>query len=451
MKQKNLLLLSFAIMQTFCLNNTIASENVNIKEQVHKIVKQDLKTRHLKQMTNGQIAKLETIIQEANVNKDLNISKHDQKKLNHLGDKIKAIKEPESIVTIDSQFFENVPAEIPVMPEYNEVNYENEGNVNVLKAVSSTNVGGMRAVQQGQQSLYAVNANIISTPYFVKVYHNDLNNYQENLTGTLNEKDGVSYKFSIGGGINNEVANKKIEYDNDSQYATIGIQNKNENLTFSFDAMYKEKQYDIGQFKDVKDKMAFASAYVNDSFGNFNVDLGYIFMNKLDSKINSNKSYGLSGKLNLNGHRLFTTIGTKLYITDGLYFGIKGGINADIIDLSSFEVTDTLGNKTKIKDKNIALISESVDLTLNQELYKLLDNVKIDLFAGLNFNYTNKDIQLTDKNGDKTNKFKLKDYNYFNVGTKININDTFDIDLKYKGNLTVSHDNSANIGLNINL
>ena len=86
---------------------------------------------------------------------------------------------------------------------------------------------------------------------------------------------------------------------------------------------------------------------------------------------------------------------------------------------------------------------------LNKEM--LLNKMKLNLFAGVNFNHTSKTINMSDKDGDAIAKFKVKAHNYFVGGIDFKLNDTFGLKTTYKNNLSKSKDNQVNLGINMNI
>ena len=306
-----------------------------------------------------------------------------------------------------------------------------------------------KAVQMANVSVQNTNMDLTEVPYFVKIYKNNVDNYQYFIKNNMNDKDGFSFKFSVNATTGKSIINDNTTYDSKSPEVAFGIQNKlNDNFKVSFDTMYKEQKYDLDSFKDVKDKMLFVSANAEGTTKIADLNAGYIFSNKLNSDINKSGN-GLVGKLDNTNHRFFATIGKKFELYDNLYLSTNAGANFDIIGMKNFKVHDNLGNSTEIKDKNHFLTTETLDIMLNKEM--LLNKMKLNLFAGVNFNHTNKTINMSDKDGDAIAKFKVKTHNYFVGGIDFKLNDTFGLKTTYKNNLSKSKDNQINLGINMNI
>lgn len=306
-----------------------------------------------------------------------------------------------------------------------------------------------KAVQMANVSVQNTNMNLTEVPYFVKIYKNNVDNYQYFIKNNMNDKDGFSFKFSVNATTGKSIINDNTTYDSKSPEVAFGIQNKlNDNFKVSFDTMYKEQKYDLDNFKDVKDKMLFVSANAEGTTKIADLNAGYIFSNKLNSDINKSGN-GLVGKLDNTNHRFFATVGKKFELYDNLYLSTNAGANFDIIGMKNFKVHDNLGNSTEIKDKNHFLTTETLDIMLNKEM--LLNKMKLNLFAGVNFNHTNKTINMSDKDGDAIAKFKVKTHNYFVGGIDFRLNDTFGLKTTYKNNLSKSKDNQINLGINMNI
>lgn len=306
-----------------------------------------------------------------------------------------------------------------------------------------------KAVQMANVSVQNTNMDLTEVPYFVKIYKNNVDNYQYFIKNNMNDKDGFSFKFSVNATTGKSIINNNTTYDSKSPEVAFGIQNKlNDNFKVSFDTMYKEQKYDLDSFKDVKDKMLFVSANAEGTTKIADLNAGYIFSNKLNSDINKSGN-GLVGKLDNTNHRFFATIGKKFELYDNLYLSTNAGANFDIIGMKNFKVHDNLGNSTEIKDKNHFLTTETLDIMLNKEM--LLNKMKLNLFAGVNFNHTNKTINMSDKDGDAIAKFKVKTHNYFVGGIDFKLNDTFGLKTTYKNNLSKSKDNQVNLGINMNI
>lgn len=306
-----------------------------------------------------------------------------------------------------------------------------------------------KAVQMANVSVQNTNMDLTEVPYFVKIYKNNVDNYQYFIKNNMNDKDGFSFKFSVNATTGKSIINDNTTYDSKSPEVAFGIQNKlNDNFKVSFDTMYKEQKYDLDSFKDVKDKMLFVSANAEGTTKIADLNAGYIFSNKLNSDINKSGN-GLVGKLDNTNHRFFATVGKKFELYDNLYLSTNAGANFDIIGMKNFKVHDNLGNSTEIKDKNHFLTTETLDIMLNKEM--LLNKMKLNLFAGVNFNHTNKTINMSDKDGDAIAKFKVKAHNYFVGGIDFKLNDTFGLKTTYKNNLSKSKDNQINLGINMNI
>ena len=306
-----------------------------------------------------------------------------------------------------------------------------------------------KAVQMANVSVQNTNMDLTEVPYFVKIYKNNVDNYQYFIKNNINDKDGFSFKFSVNATTGKSIINDNTTYDSKSPEVAFGIQNKlNDNFKVSFDTMYKEQKYDLDSFKDVKDKMLFVSANTEGTTKIADLNAGYIFSNKLNSDINKSGN-GLVGKLDNTNHRFFATVGKKFELYDNLYLSTNAGANFDIIGMKNFKVHDNLGNSTEIKDKNHFLTTETLDIMLNKEM--LLNKMKLNLFAGVNFNHTNKTINMSDKDGDAIAKFKVKAHNYFVGGIDFKLNDTFGLKTTYKNNLSKSKDNQINLGINMNI
>lgn len=465
MKERNLKLLALSIMigQSVLVNSALSNELLSSK--IQSLGSMKIKSKVIEQLPEETRTQIIEITDKA---PSLDLTKSEKKVIDNLRKQTeKAKKHSPKLFQNDTSTTtaqtENVPSkdEVEIFEEHSETSKVLEEQIEAqkpelielkTKSIEEENIQEQaRTVQASSFSVKSVNMNLAEVPYFVKIYKNNVDDYQDFIESNMNDNDGFSFKFSANSSIGESIINDKITYDNNSPQASFGIQNKlNDNFKVSFDTMYKEQKYDLNEFKDVKDKLLFISANAEGKTKFFDLNTGYIFSNKLNSDINKSGNDGLYGKLDNINQRFFATIGKKFEVYNNLYLSTNVGANFDIIGMKNFKVSDNYGNSTEIKDKNNFLVTETFDVLLNKE-FSFLDDMKLNLFAGTNFNFGNKTINMKEKNGDSIAKFKLKNYNYFVGGLDFKLNDKFGLKATYKNNLSKSKDNQVNLGINMNI